>query len=63
MEINPNFLAPCGLYCGVCGIYYATRDENEKFKNSLATMISRQKVFNVMGVFPIMYSGFVKSVR
>ena len=31
MEINQNLLAPCGLYCGVCGIYYATRDKNEKF--------------------------------
>ena len=49
MEINPNFLAPCGLYCGVCGVYYATKDKNEKFKerrsleyireNSLVLMI------------------------
>ena len=31
MEINPNLLAPCGLYCGVCGVYYATRDKNNKF--------------------------------
>jgi hypothetical protein len=35
MEINPKFLAPCGLYCGVCGVYYATRDKNEKFKERL----------------------------
>ena len=35
MEINPGFLAPCGLYCGVCGVYYATRDENEKFLQKL----------------------------
>jgi len=35
MEINPNFLSPCGLYCGVCGVYYATRDQNEKFLNKL----------------------------
>ena len=35
MEINPNFLAPCGLYCGVCAVYYATKDENEKFKERL----------------------------
>jgi hypothetical protein len=26
MEVNPDFLAPCGLYCGVCAVYYATRD-------------------------------------
>jgi hypothetical protein len=35
MEINPGLLAPCGLYCGVCGVYYATRDENEKFLQKL----------------------------
>ncbi len=27
-----RLLAPCGLYCGVCGVYIATRDRNEKFK-------------------------------
>jgi hypothetical protein len=26
-----NLMAPCGLYCGVCGVYIATRDDNEKF--------------------------------
>ena len=31
MDINSNLLAPCGLYCGVCGVYYATRDKNNKF--------------------------------
>lgn len=31
MKIDHAFLAPCGLYCGVCGVYYATRDNNEKF--------------------------------
>ena len=35
MEINPDFLAPCGLYCGVCGVYYATKDNNLKFKERL----------------------------
>ena len=34
MEVNPNFLAPCGLYCGVCGVYYATRDQNRGFTES-----------------------------
>ena len=38
METNPGFLAPCGLYCGVCGVYYATRDENEKFLQKLLQM-------------------------
>ncbi|MBW1612704.1 MAG: hypothetical protein JRF08_03425 [Deltaproteobacteria bacterium] len=36
MEINPDYLAPCGLYCGVCGILYATRENNLKFKQILA---------------------------
>ena len=35
MEVNPDFLAPCGLYCGVCGVYYATRDENQGFLEKL----------------------------
>lgn len=29
---NRDLMAPCGLYCGTCGIYIATRDENEKFQ-------------------------------
>jgi len=35
VEINRKFLAPCGLYCGVCAVYYATRDNNLKFKERL----------------------------
>ena len=35
MEINPDLVAPCGLYCGVCAVYYATRDNNRKFKEGL----------------------------
>jgi len=27
-----DLMAPCGLYCGVCGVYIATRDDNDKFK-------------------------------
>ena len=29
---NKELMAPCGLYCGVCAVYIATRDRNEKFK-------------------------------
>lgn len=32
-----ELLAPCGLYCGVCGILIAHRDNNEKFKERLAS--------------------------
>jgi len=35
MDINPDYLAPCGLYCGVCAILQATRDDNQKFKERL----------------------------
>ncbi|MBN2152621.1 MAG: DUF3795 domain-containing protein [Candidatus Lokiarchaeota archaeon] len=31
-------LAPCGLYCGVCGVYIATRDGNAKFKEILGRL-------------------------
>jgi hypothetical protein len=34
--INKDLLAPCGLYCGVCGIFMAHRDNNSKFKEILA---------------------------
>jgi hypothetical protein len=35
MGKNEKLLSPCGLYCGVCGIYYATRDNNQKFLDTL----------------------------
>ncbi|MGD9973570.1 MAG: DUF3795 domain-containing protein [Desulfatirhabdiaceae bacterium] len=38
MQINPEFVAPCGLYCGVCAIYIAHRDNNQKFKERLANL-------------------------
>ncbi|MFX1312610.1 MAG: DUF3795 domain-containing protein [Promethearchaeota archaeon] len=35
VKLNKNLLAPCGLYCGVCAIYIADRDNNLKFKERL----------------------------
>ncbi len=35
MTMNPHHLAPCGLYCGVCAIWYADRDDNRKLKERL----------------------------
>ncbi len=35
MTINPDFVSPCGLYCGVCAIHIADRDNNKKFKEKL----------------------------
>ncbi|NNL41257.1 MAG: DUF3795 domain-containing protein [Desulfobacterales bacterium] len=34
--MNTELLAPCGLYFGVCGIYMASRDNNQKLKDKLA---------------------------
>ncbi len=33
-----DLLAPCGLYCGVCGVLMAHRDNNQKFKEKLAVV-------------------------
>jgi len=38
MATNPAFLSPCGLYCGVCAIYIASRDNNIKLKERLVTL-------------------------
>jgi len=35
-KMNTELLAPCGLYCGVCGVYMASRDNNQKLKDKLA---------------------------
>jgi len=32
---DKKLMAPCGLYCGTCGVYIATRDNNDKFKAAL----------------------------
>ncbi len=38
MKTNAEFISPCGLYCGVCAIYIAHRDNNEKFKEGLVRL-------------------------
>lgn len=35
---NKSLMAPCGLYCGTCGVYIATRDKNEKFRAIMANL-------------------------
>jgi hypothetical protein len=35
---NKSLMAPCGLYCGACGVYVATRDENEKLKRAMGNL-------------------------
>ena len=38
MAVNPDFVSPCGLYCGVCAIHIAHRDNNEKLKQGLVAL-------------------------
>jgi len=38
VEIKKELLAPCGLYCDVCAILIAHRDNNLKFKKRLVTV-------------------------
>lgn len=38
METNQDFAAPCGLYCGVCAIYIAHRDDNQRLKQGLVNL-------------------------
>jgi len=38
VQINPDLIAPCGLYCGVCAIYVAHRDNNHKLKERLVKL-------------------------
>jgi hypothetical protein len=35
---NKHLMAPCGLYCGACGVYIATRDDNAKFRAVLGNL-------------------------
>ena len=35
---NKDLMAPCGLHCGMCGVYIATRDGNEKFKTVMGNL-------------------------
>lgn len=38
MESKNKLAAPCGLYCGVCAIYIAQKDNNTKFKERLTSV-------------------------
>jgi hypothetical protein len=38
MELKEELPAPCGLYCGVCAIMMAHRDNNQKLKERLAPL-------------------------
>ncbi|MFX1478025.1 MAG: DUF3795 domain-containing protein [Promethearchaeota archaeon] len=36
--MNRELLAPCGLYCGVCAIHIAHKNDNKKFKEILVNV-------------------------
>jgi uncharacterized protein DUF3795 len=36
--LDKRLMAPCGLYCGTCGVYLSNRDNNEKFRSILANL-------------------------
>ncbi|WXG46822.1 MAG: DUF3795 domain-containing protein [Candidatus Atabeyarchaeum deiterrae] len=36
MKVNRELFAPCGLYCGACGIRYANKHSDEKLRGKLA---------------------------
>lgn len=36
LGVKNELLSPCGLYCGVCGVYMASRDNNQKLKEKFA---------------------------
>lgn len=46
-KINTSLLAPCGLYCGVCRVYIAHRDNNLKFKQELLPIYKAYGAKNV----------------
>ena len=43
MPINPDFIAPCRLYCGVCAIYMAHRNNHQKHQERLGKDCGKTK--------------------
>jgi hypothetical protein len=41
-EIQPEHLAPCGLYCGVCRIHQATQENDLAYLERLAKVYARR---------------------
>ena len=38
VDVKNELLAPCGLYCGVCRVYIAHRDNDIEFKKEILTI-------------------------
>ena len=41
-EINPEHVAPCGLYCGVCRIHHATQENDLAYLKRLLRIYARR---------------------
>jgi hypothetical protein len=41
-EINPEHVAPCGLYCGVCRIHHATQENDLAYLKRLVRVYGRR---------------------
>ncbi len=39
---NKDLRGPCGLFCGACGVYIATRDGNEELKAIMTTTYGKK---------------------
>ena len=50
MEDKKKLAAPCGLYCGVCGVYMAHRDNNLKFQERLVDFYQKGLGAPTLGV-------------
>lgn len=42
MDIRPEHLAPCGLYCGACRVEHATQENDRTFLQRLARIYGRR---------------------
>jgi len=42
LAINPDYAAPCGLYCGVCSVLLAGRENDKKLKRLLVSFLKRR---------------------
>ena len=41
--------APCGIYCGMCAIHIAPRDDNQKSKERLTSLFRGAKRCRICG--------------
>ena len=47
VEINKDLLSPCGLYCGVCRVYIAHKENDIEFKQELLPIYKAYGAKNV----------------